>query len=105
MFDLGLTILKQVNHTRVPSRTFAGPNSCNGRVVRMRKRAAVMDVWRVVRKVGLALTRYCVIVQEKKEKSTLESWLGPMAVNLRDLMHINLLYNATSTTPTAIVSE
>eukprot|EP00281_Chroomonas_sp_CCMP1168_P003838 CAMPEP_0206257646 /NCGR_PEP_ID=MMETSP0047_2-20121206/25463_1 /ASSEMBLY_ACC=CAM_ASM_000192 /TAXON_ID=195065 /ORGANISM="Chroomonas mesostigmatica_cf, Strain CCMP1168" /LENGTH=54 /DNA_ID=CAMNT_0053684269 /DNA_START=48 /DNA_END=212 /DNA_ORIENTATION=- len=33
-----------------------------------------------------------------------DTWLGPMAINLRDLMHINLLYNA-SEPRTAVVSE
>eukprot|EP00293_Proteomonas_sulcata_P016628 CAMPEP_0184290520 /NCGR_PEP_ID=MMETSP1049-20130417/2734_1 /TAXON_ID=77928 /ORGANISM="Proteomonas sulcata, Strain CCMP704" /LENGTH=46 /DNA_ID= /DNA_START= /DNA_END= /DNA_ORIENTATION= len=39
-----------------------------------------------------------------KDKGSWETWLGPMAVNLRELMHINLLYSAPGQQP-AVVSE
>jgi hypothetical protein len=65
------------------------------------------------------------MIQEKQQKGSWETWLGPMAVsldmnfcmiprlvtllglqvNLRQLMHINLLYNASENNPTAVVSE
>jgi len=31
--------------------------------------------------------------KHKHDKGSWETWLGPMAVNLRELMHINLLYS------------
>lgn len=31
----------------------------------------------------------------KAKEASWDTWLGPMAINLRDLMHINLLYNAS----------
>jgi hypothetical protein len=54
-------------------------------------------VWRAER--GL-----CVRQEHKNDKGSWETWLGPMAVNLRELMHINLLYSANTGAPSAVVT-
>lgn len=48
------------------------------------------------------------ILKEKGGKSaknvSWDTWFGPMAINLRQLMHINLLYNASEHSPTAVLA-
>jgi len=45
-----------------------------------------------------------MLKEDKHDKGSWETWLGPMAVNLRELMHINLLYSANTGAPSAVVT-
>jgi hypothetical protein len=40
-----------------------------------------------------------------KKDASWDTWFGPMAINLRQLMHINLLYNSSAQSNTAVVAE
>jgi hypothetical protein len=46
------------------------------------------------------------MLKEEKppSKGSWETWLGPMAVNLREYMHVNLLYSANTGSPSAVVT-
>jgi len=40
-----------------------------------------------------------------KKDASWDTWFGPMAINLRQLMHVNLLYNSSAQPNTAVVAE